>query len=68
VPQTMVTDIPSSEVAVLYRYTNPVLVSPPFSGASRMRSIVRRNRGSFGEMKKTSGAIRIEESRVSPLS
>jgi hypothetical protein len=56
-------NIPSSECSVLYLYTSPVDVKPPFSGGSRIRSIVRINLGSLGPMKNTSGAIRIEESR-----
>jgi hypothetical protein len=45
-----------------------VLVKPPFSGGRRMRSRVLRKRGSQGEMKKTRGAIRMEESSIVLLS
>jgi hypothetical protein len=45
-----------------------VLVRPPFSGGRRILSSVLRNLGSQGEMKKTRGAIKIEESSISALS
>lgn len=60
--------LPSNDFSVLYLYTKPALVRPPFSSGSKIRSMVLWKRGSLGEMKNTRGAMRIEESKASPLS